>query len=145
MGDLDTYRDKIIVFEAVKASDTSRLVTRQPLQPTTAQIFSPPGGSSRKFASFDGASDENTTPVSAILHDALQPSRATHGQVRSRLTPEMGATTPLSTSDHTGGTADMSGFDQYYASWRDRIQVSYPDYDDGMHVFAFRVLSISNM
>lgn len=34
MGDLDTYKDKVIVFEAVRVSDTSRLVTRQPLQPT---------------------------------------------------------------------------------------------------------------
>lgn len=34
MADLDTYKDKVIVFEAIKASDSSRVLTRQPLQPS---------------------------------------------------------------------------------------------------------------
>jgi len=42
MSELDTYNDKVIVFEAVRASDSHRLSsTRQPLQPKTKQTFSP--------------------------------------------------------------------------------------------------------
>ena len=63
MADLDTYKDKVIVFEAVRASDTSRLVTRQPLQPTNTQLLSSPRVSPHKSAgfkpSFDGTLDEN--------------------------------------------------------------------------------------
>lgn len=128
MADLDTYMDKVIVFEAIKASDASHQVTRQPLQPTNAQIPSPTRRSSHKAAdikpSLDGASDENHTPLS-------------HSAVRNRLTPHSGATSPLSTSDHAGGSVDMAGFDRYYADLHDRIQVSYPDYSDGTHILVF--------
>lgn len=34
MANLNTYNDNVIAFEAVRASDTSRLAARQPLQPT---------------------------------------------------------------------------------------------------------------
>lgn len=82
MADLDTYEDQVIVFEAVKTSDSSRLVSRLPLQPSNTQLLSPPGGSSRKPVSlkpnFDGASDENH--ISAMSHGSLPPSRAMHGQ-----------------------------------------------------------------
>ena len=63
MADLDTYHDKVIVFEAVRASDTSRLFTRQPLQPTNTQMPSSPRVSSPKpdgvKPSFHGTLDEN--------------------------------------------------------------------------------------
>ncbi|CAF9943183.1 MAG: hypothetical protein ALECFALPRED_010769, partial [Alectoria fallacina] len=176
MADLDTYKDKVIVFEAIKASDTGRLVTRQPLQPANTQLFSPPRGFSHKSAgikpSFDGASDENQIPSSAMSYGSLHPSKAMHGQALhpstniltpspsselmsrapgsnshtpsstfrsstlphssvSRMTPHSGATNPLSTSDHAVSSVDMAGFDRYFASWQDRIRVSYPDYDDG--------------
>lgn len=174
MADLDTYKDKVIVFEAVKASGTSRLVTRQPLQSTNTQILSSPRGSSRKPTgvkpSFDGPADENHIPPSAMSYSSLLPSKDMYTQashpgtqsnihalslsshtsgskfrsstlpqssVRSRLTPHSGATTPSSTSDHAIGSVDLAGFDRYYASWHDRIQVSYPDYNDGMHVLIF--------
>jgi len=42
MADLNTFDDQIVVFEAVKASDTGRLPIRQPLQPTDSPILSPP-------------------------------------------------------------------------------------------------------
>lgn len=42
MADLNTDDDQIIIFEAVKVSDTSRLPIRQPLQATNSQILSPP-------------------------------------------------------------------------------------------------------
>lgn len=46
MSELDTYRDRIVAFEAVKAMDTGRLVTtRQPLQPKSPRTLS---GSSEK-------------------------------------------------------------------------------------------------
>ncbi|KAF6221297.1 hypothetical protein HO133_002152 [Letharia lupina] len=134
MADLDTYMDKVIVFEAIKASDASHQVTRQPLQPTNAQIPSPTRRSSHKAAdikpSLDGASDENHTPLS-------------HSAVRNRLTPHSGATSPLSTSDHAGGSVDMAGFDRYYADLHDRIQVSYPDYSDGQLHDALRRIWIN--
>lgn len=183
MADLDTYKDKIIVFEAVKASDTSRVFTRQrqPLQPTNAQLLSLPKGSSHEPVdikqSFDGASDENHTPTSAMPCGSLHPSRAMHGQalhssgaqsnsyplsplsdrmsqaptphshasgstfqpskrphssVRSHLTSHSGAT-----SDHADGSVNMAGFDRYYAIWHDRVQVSYPDYDESTHIRVF--------
>ena len=63
MADLDTYNDMVIVFEAVRASDTSRLVTRQPLQPTNTQLLASPRLSPHKSAgfkpSFDSTLDEN--------------------------------------------------------------------------------------
>ena len=186
MADLDTYKDKIIVFEAVKASESSRLATRQPLQPTNTQISSPTQKPAVIKPSFDGtsdgASDENYTPPSAMSYPSFQPSRVMHAQVLhpgiqssnhslppasddlsqpspshshtpgdtfrhsttlphssvgSRLTPHSEATTPLSASDHAVGSVSMADFDRYYNSWHDRFQVSYPDYNDGMHVFIF--------
>lgn len=84
MADLDTYKDKVIVFEAVKVSDTSRLITRQPLRPTNTQLLSPPSGSLHKSAGIkpilDGASDENITPSPAMPYGSLHQSRAMHGQ-----------------------------------------------------------------
>ena len=63
MADLDTYNDKVIVFEAVSASDTSRLVTRQPLQPTNTQLLASPRlplhKSPSSKSSFDPTLDEN--------------------------------------------------------------------------------------
>lgn len=84
MADLDTYMDKVIVFEAIKASDASHQVTRQPLQPSNAQILSPTRRSSHKAAdiksSLDGASDENHTPPSAMSYGSLHSTRSLHGQ-----------------------------------------------------------------
>ena len=185
MADLDAYKDKVIAFEAVKASDTSRLVTRQPLRPINSQELPASRGSSCKSVgiqpSFDGSSDENHAAPSAMSDDSLHSSGAMHGQplqlgtqsdinshspspdpisqaprshsntpgstfgsstfplpwIQSGLTPNLGATTPLSTSDHSGGSVNMAGFECYYASWRDRIQVSYPDYDDGTYNLVF--------
>ena len=43
MSELDTYHDQVIAFEAVRATDTSRpFNVRQPLQPKSSQMFSPP-------------------------------------------------------------------------------------------------------
>lgn len=191
MADLDTYEDKVIVFEAVKASDASRVVTRQPLQPTNTQLLSPKGSlhkSTRIKPSFDSASDENHIPPPSTSYGSLHSSRGMHGQalhpgtrsnihspppssgrmsqasrsnshtpgstfrsstlshssVGSRINPHIGATTPASTSDRAVGSVDMAGFDRYYASWRDRIQVSYPDYDDGTHALVSSTLSTIN-
>ncbi len=36
------YRDRVVVFEAIKTSNASRLPSRQPLQPTNTQVLSPP-------------------------------------------------------------------------------------------------------
>ena len=183
MADLDTYKDKVIVFEAVKASDTSRLATRQPLKTTTnTHVLSPPKENSYKpvdiKASLESASDENHDPPSAMSRGSLHPSKVMpgysgsqsnihspsplsdrmpqsplfhphtsgstfrssnvpHASVRSRLTPHSRDTTPLSTSDHASGSVDMAGFDRYCASWHDRLQVSYLDYDDGTHALGF--------
>ena len=75
MADLDAYKDKVIVFEAVKTSETNRLATRQPLQPTNTQMPSSPRLFSHKPASIktsiDGVVDENNTQISG---------RAVHGQ-----------------------------------------------------------------
>lgn len=187
MGDLDTYKDKIIVFESVKASDTSRLVTRQPLDPINTQTSSPvvqkPAGIK---PSFESASDENHTPPSAMSCRSFIPSRAMHGQVLhpgtesnthslppssdqlsqasrshshisgptfrsstlshspvgSQLTPHSDATTPLLASDHTVGSVHMAAFERYRTHWRDRVQVSYPDYNEGTHVFVSGILSL---
>lgn len=39
MSEFDTYHDHLIVFEAIKASDTSRLVTRQPCKPLLPNVL----------------------------------------------------------------------------------------------------------
>ena len=39
------YHDGVVVFEAVKTSNASRLPSRQPLQPTNIQVLSPPSNS----------------------------------------------------------------------------------------------------
>ena len=182
MGDLDSYKDKVIVFEAVKTSDSSRLITRQPLRPSNTQLPSSPRSSSQKpagvKASLDGPADENHNPSSAMPYSSLPPSRAISGQalhpgtqsnghklppssdrrsqtprspshssssgfrsstlphssVRSRLTPHSGATTPSLTYDHAVGSVNMTDFERYCATWRDRTRVSYPGYNDGMYV-----------
>ena len=84
MGDLDSYKDKVIVFEAVKTSDSSRLITRQPLRPSNTQLPSSPHNSSQKStavkASLDGPADENHNPLSAMPNNSLPPTRDIHGQ-----------------------------------------------------------------
>ena len=84
MGDLDSYKDKVIVFEAVKTSDSSRLTTRQPLRPSNTQLPSSPHNSSQKStavkASLDGPADENHDPLSAMPKNSQPPSRGIHGQ-----------------------------------------------------------------
>ena len=42
VAELDMYRDGVVVFEAIKTSNASRLPSRQPLQPTNNQVLSPP-------------------------------------------------------------------------------------------------------
>ncbi len=82
MADLDTYKDKVIVFEAIKASDSSRVLTRQPLQPSNTQLHShatEPSHAADIKQGLDGASDENNIPKSAMLYGSLHPSRAMHG------------------------------------------------------------------
>ena len=193
MGDLDSYKDKVIVFEAVKTSDSNRLITRQPLRPSNTQLPSSARSSSPKSAavkaSLDGPADENHNPSSAMPHNSLSPSKAIHGQalrpgtqsnghklsplsvrrsqtprspshssssgyrsstlphssVRSRLTPHSGATTPSLTHDHAVGSVNTIGFERYCATWRDRIRVSHPGYDNGMNVIIFRIVSIIDL
>ena len=41
MADLDTHNDHLVVFEAIRVSDTSRLNVRQPLQPKNNQVLTP--------------------------------------------------------------------------------------------------------
>ena len=161
MADLDIYKDKIIVFEAVKASDTSRLATRQPLQPTNAQISSPglsphkPVGMKSSYdQSFDGATGENHTYPSATPYDSLLSTGAVHGQAShagtqsnircssppsstSSLTPLSETSLSSSASDQAKPSVNVAGFDQYYASLHDRVQASNPDYNDGTRVLAF--------
>ena len=173
MADLDTYNDKVIVFEAVRASDTSRLVTRQPLQPTNTQLLSSPRLSPHKAAgfkpSFDSTSDENqrgmhtqhtgtqinikSVPdrmsqappsLSQNASSAFSSSMNSHMSVRSLSTPQSGATVPLSPSNHAGGDADTAGFASYCANWRDRIQASHPNYDDSTYILVSLVLFLIN-
>lgn len=185
MGDLDTYKDKVIVFEAVKASDTSRLVTRQPLQPTNTQLPASPKVPLTKPASikpsFDGALDENDTQQSTMPHGSLPPNVAVHGHrpyagtqssnnvlpqwpgpisqaprpyshtpgltyqppysaVDTGFTPHSGATIPVSTSNHAGGSVNMADFDRYCNSWRRSVQACHPSYTDGhIHDFLHRL------
>ena len=79
MAELDTYKDKVIVFEAIKTSDTSRLVTRQPLQPTNTQIPSSPRPSSNKSTSIkaglEGDRNENGTRPVAMPSAPWSPDR----------------------------------------------------------------------
>ena len=180
MGDLDGYKDKVIVFEAVKTSDSSRLIARQPLRPSNTQLPSSPKSSTQKStavkASLDGPADENHNPLSALPYDSLPPSRAIYGQAsrpgtqsngpkipplsdrasqtprspshssssgfrpstlphssaRSRLTPHLRATTPPSTYDQAAGSVNVANFERYCATWRDRVQVSNPRYNNGI-------------
>lgn len=109
MADFDTYKDKIIVFEAVKASDTSRLVTRQPLRPTNNQLPSSPRASSHKSVdikpSTDGASDENHNPPLATPYDSLLSSRAMYGQALSAVTQPNGHSLPYSPGRNSHNSA----------------------------------------
>ena len=155
MNDLDTYKDKFIVFEAVKASDTTRLTNRQPLQPINTQIISPrhsPRKSAGTNPSYDGVSDENHKAPSAIsfssLHSGKSIQPGTQSNTHTSDPPFRSSTlshssvkgkkifpwdeTALSTSNDAGGGIDMTGFDRYYSNWHDRIKVSFPDYNDGM-------------
>ena len=181
MADLDTYKDKVIVFEAVKASDSSRVLTRQPLQPSNTQLHSHATGPSHAAdikQSLDGASDENDVPKSAMSYGPLHPSRAMHGQaphagaqsnshplspssdrmsqaspshshasgsmfaspiishssVKSPLISHSGGATSNPTSDHADGSVNMTGFNRYHEAWHDRVRVSYPDYNESMHI-----------
>lgn len=173
MADLDTYKDKVIVFEAVKTSDTSRLATRQPLQPTNTQLPSSPKLSPHKSAnfkpSFNSTLDENhraihgqnlhlgpqsnhhsvpdrtsQAPPSLSPHSssAFPSSMTPHSSARSISTSQSGATTPLSPSNHASGDVDMAGFARYHANWRNKIQMSHPDFDDSMYILVSLVLSI---
>ena len=185
MGDLDSYKDKVIVFEAVKTSDSSRLITRQPLRPSNTQLPASPHSSSQKStavkASLDGPADENHDPSSAMPYNSLTPGTAIHGQalrpgtqsnghrippssdrrsqtprspsyssssgfrpstlphssVTSRLTPHSRATTPSLTHDQAVGSVNMTDFERYCATWRDRIRVSNPGYNSSMYVIIF--------
>lgn len=114
MGDLDIYQDKVIVFEAIRASDTSRLVTRQPLQPKSTQLRSPHVPADTK-QSFDGVSDENRIPSPAMPYHSLYQSRtmqtlhpSTQSNIHS-LSSSLGRTSeaPYSNS-HTLGSASRS-------------------------------------
>lgn len=115
MGDLDVYKDKVIVFEAVKTSDTGRLITRQPLQPTNTQLLSPNGSSPELTSikgSIDRAADENVTP-SDMSHGSFPPSKAVHGQAlhpgtqsnAQPLSPSLGRVSDAPSSNpHTSGS-----------------------------------------
>ena len=50
---MDVYHDRVVVFEAIKTSDVSRLPSRRPLQPTNTQILSPPDKSQHSQNSAD--------------------------------------------------------------------------------------------
>ena len=175
MADLDIYKDKVIVFEAVRVSDTSRLLTRQPLQPTNTQLLSSPRLSPHKSAGFKPSSDSTLDENHRAMHgqtlhtdaqsnvhsvpdrtsqasrslsqnssSAFSSSITPHFSVRSLSTPQSGATTPLSPSNHTDKDVDTAGFARYYALWRDRFQVSHPDYDDSTCILVSLVLSMIN-
>ena len=172
MADLDIYKDKVIVFEAVRASDTSRLATRQPLQPTNTQLLYSPTLSPHKSAGFkagfDSTLDENHRAMhgqnphmgtQSNIHSVPdRTSQASHSlsqnpssAISSSMTPHMsarglstGATVPLPPSNHAGGNVDTAGFARYCANWRDRIQASHPDYDDSTYVLVSLVLATVN-
>ena len=127
MADLDIYKDKVIVFEAVRASDTGRLITRQPLQPTNTQLLYSPRLSPYKPAgfkpSFDSTLDENHramhgqtphTGTQSNIHSvpdrtsqvSRSPSQNSSSAISSSITPQMsvrGLSTPQS-----GATVSLS-------------------------------------
>lgn len=147
MADLDTYKDKVIVFEAVRASDTTRLVTRQPLQPTNTQLLSPRKAVSDKSAgikpSFDGAVDENGTFSPKWLPDRISQAPRSHSQTSASTVQPL--TLPqFSTSNRAGGNVDMDGFAWYCANYYDRVQASYPKYNAGTYIPDSRKLLIIN-
>ena len=161
MADLDTYKDKIIVFEAIKASDTARLATRQPLQPTNTQISSPRLSSHKNIdmkpsydPSYDGTLSENPTHPPATSHDSLHSTgtirgQASHADTQSkvRCSPPSSASSrsishseapiPSSAADQAKPCVNIAGFDQYYASLHDRVQASNPEYNEGTRILAF--------
>ena len=144
MADLDTYNDKVIAFEAVRASDTSRLGTRQPLQPTNTQIPSSPRKFPHKPASikpsFDSASDENGTRSNthSLPRSPDRISLASRSHSQTSILPQS------STSDRAGGDIDMAGFARYCANYRDRVQASHPKYNEGTYIPESRMLLMFN-
>ena len=108
MSELDTYRDRVIAFEAVKATDASRLVsTRQPLQPKSPQALSPSSDSNPtqsmntvlnvkcpptdELATSDEGHDENRVPQSrSHAQESIDQSRAISPRPQSNpITPSM--------------------------------------------------------
>ena len=75
------------MFEAVGASDTNRLVTRQPLQPKNSQLRTSSHEPVDTKQSFDGAADENRAPSPNMLYHPIHQSRAMHGQALHPDTP----------------------------------------------------------
>ena len=165
MADLDAYKDKIIVFEAIRVSDTTRLASRQPLQPTNTQISSPRLSSHKTIdmkPSYDGALSENATHPPATPRHSLYSTGTIHGQAShantpskvrcsppssasSRSTSHSEAPIPSSAADQARPCVNIAGFDQYYASLHDRVQASNPDYNDGTRILAFWMLSVFNL
>jgi len=101
MAELDSYDDKIITFEAVKASDSGRLVTtRQPLQPKNTQTFSPPP---QKLAyGMDGPQD-----IKPSMYGAPVPNGPRVGPCPTILGP-------------------LSDFTPFKESLMDKMKISYP-------------------
>ena len=83
IADLNTYRDQVIVFEAVKASDDSGLNNRQPLQPTNNQVLSP---SQKKQES--SRSMENVKPSLLGLYTQASNSRDENHRFQQDLHPQ---------------------------------------------------------
>ena len=160
MADLDIFKDKVIVFEAVRASDTSRPVTRQPLQPTNTQLLSSPRLSPHKAAgfkpSFDSTLDENQRgmhgqtqhPGTQIIVNSIPDrisqappslSQKSSSAFSSSMTPHMSLrslSTPQSGATVPLSPSNYAGGDAdtggfaQYCANFDRIRASHPDYDD---------------
>lgn len=155
MSDFDTYHDQVIVFEAVKASDVSRLVPREPLQPKANQTFSPTPQNHTQ--GMDGTDDIKSSsnlaaqPLNGFTIQDKSQENSAH-RIRNTLSrlPTMGYGPPSnrpmspgqdsvslhsshlsrlsktpSTLDQNPRSAGVTGFDRFYESLIDRFRVSY--------------------
>lgn len=126
MSELDTYNDKVIVFEAVNVSESDRLVsTRQPLQPKSVQVFSP---TPQKLAyGADGAQDLKSSIYGApVSSGAVGVSRPLANRL---LSPQAGPNgTP--TAPQSPIIGQLSGFTRFQESVIDMMRISYAGYSE---------------
>lgn len=121
LGELDSYNDKVVAFEAVKASDSGRMVSsRQPLQPKNSQPLSPPVEQPRH--GLNGIQNIKPPPFEAPA--SRGPEDAHHPTAHNPLSPQAMANELLAGPPPPPHTDLSDGFARFQTSLIDRLRTS---------------------